>query len=208
MQRGDRPSQTVRGDCKTGQTHSTWFYNPARQRSLGAAARRSPPCAKGGQTVADGQGGLTAASVVNDTSRRVWASSARCPQSLSRRSPTAPFAQGSCLCCSTYNRPPRVDNKKLPRWGSFLLFTWFYCLARKRSMFAASRRLSSAEAVRCPDSRSSLCLSGHNRQRQRQERVQRHAAGGAGASRPRAHTAGESMAAAARCQDCTIAPSG
>ena len=163
-----------------------WFCCPAREH-------RSPPCAKGGQTVADGQGGLTAASVVNDTSRRVWASSARCPQSLSRRSPTAPFAQGSCLCCSTYNRPPRVDNKKLPRWGSFFAFHLVL--------------LSSAEAVRCPDSRSSLCLSGHNRQRQRQERVQRHAAGGAGASRPRAHTAGESMAAARR-QDCTIAPSG
>ena len=137
VQRGDRPSQTVRGDCKTGQTHSTWFYNPARQRSLGAAARRSPPCAKGGQTVADGQGGLTAASVVNDTSRRVWASSARCPQSLSRRSPTAPFAQGSRLCCSTYNRPPRVDNKKLPRWGSFFAFHLVL--------------LSSAEAVPCRD---------------------------------------------------------
>ena len=146
--------------------------------------QKSPPCAKGGQTVADGQGGLTAASVVNDTSRRAWASSAKCPQSFSRRSPTAPFAQGSRLCCSTYNRPPRVDNKKLPRWGSFFAFHLVL--------------LSSAEAVRCPDSRSSLCPSKHNRQRQRQERVQRHAAGGAGASRPRAHTAGESMAAAAR----------
>ena len=122
VQRGDRPSQTVRGDCKAGQTHSTWFYCPARQRSLGAASRRSPPCAKGGQTVADGQGGLTAVSVVNDTSRRAWASSAKCPQSLSRRSPTAPFAQGSRLCCPAYNQPPRVDNKKLPRWGSFFAF--------------------------------------------------------------------------------------
>ena len=111
--------------------------------------RKSPPCAKGGQTVADGQGGLTAASVVNDTSRRAWASSAKCPQSFSRRSPTAPFAQGSRLCCSTYNRPPRVDNKKLPRWGSFFAFHLVL--------------LPSAEAVRCPDSRSSLCLSGHNR---------------------------------------------
>ena len=133
VQRGDRLPKAVRGDCKAGQTHSTWFYNPARkrslavptrdrERSLGAAARRSPPCAKGGQTVADGQGGLTAVSVVNDTSRRAWASSAKCPQSLSRRSPTAPFAQGSRLCCSAYNQPPRVDNKKLPRWGSFFAF--------------------------------------------------------------------------------------
>ena len=122
VQRGDRLPKAVRGDCKAGQTHSTWFYDPARKRSMFAASRRSPPCAKGGQTVADGQGGLTAVSVVNDTSRRAWASSAKCPQSLSRRSPTAPFAQGSRLCCSAHNHPllrrwARIAKQPLPGDG-------------------------------------------------------------------------------------------
>ena len=44
-------------------------------------------------------------------------------QSLSRRSPTAPFAQGSRLCLSEHNGPS------------------LYCLARQRSMPAEALRL-------------------------------------------------------------------
>ena len=66
--------------------------------SMAVAARHSPPCAKGGQHGKAMQGGLS--SRVNDSAgfycrvrkHRLGAAS-RC-QSLSRRSPTAPFAQG------------------------------------------------------------------------------------------------------------------
>ena len=66
---------------------------------------RSPPCAKGGQHGKAMQGGLTALNPRDDTRCRVWLSLARCRQSLSRRSPTAPFAQGSRLCLSALGLP-------------------------------------------------------------------------------------------------------
>ena len=107
-----------------GHTFFAFLYTtgPARQRDMGAASRCSPPCAKGGQHGAAMQGGLTALSYMDDTSRRVWAWSARCPQSLSRRSPTAPFAQGSRLCCLAPNQPG------------------FCCRARQRNMTAEALR--------------------------------------------------------------------
>ena len=98
-----------------------WFCCPAREH-------RSPPCAKGGQHGRAMQGGLQ--SQANDSAgccdrvrehrltvrtpdreHRLGAEARR--QSLSRRSPTAPFAQGSLLCCPGHNRP------------------WFCCPARE-----------------------------------------------------------------------------
>ena len=96
-----------------------WFCCPAREH-------RSPPC--GGVAPLPYQGGLQ--SQVNDSAgccdrvrehrlavptrdreHRLGAEARR--QSLSRRSPTAPFAQGSLLCCPGHNRP------------------WFCCPARE-----------------------------------------------------------------------------
>ena len=66
------------------------------ERRLSAvAARHSPPCAKGGQTAAGGQGGLTALSCLDDISRRVWLSSAGSPTSL----------RSVARCGSTVRRP-------------------------------------------------------------------------------------------------------
>ena len=84
--------------------------------------REAPLVQRGDSMAKPCKGGLTALNCLDDTSCQVWDLVAGCPQSLSRRSPTAPFAQGSRLCCSAYNRPPPVDNKKLPRWGSFFAF--------------------------------------------------------------------------------------
>ena len=118
------------------------FCCPAREH-------RSPPCAKGGQHGRAMQGGLQSqandsagccdrvrehrlavptrdrehrlAVPTRDREHRLGAEARR--QSLSRRSPTAPFAQGRLLCCSAYNRPR------------------FCCPARERSMTAEALRL-------------------------------------------------------------------
>ena len=107
------------------------FCCPARKH-------RSPPCAKGGQHGRAMQGGLQ--SQANDSAgccdrvrehrltvrtpdreHRLGAEARR--QSLSRRSPTAPFAQGRLLCCPGNNRPR------------------FCCPVRERSMAVAARHL-------------------------------------------------------------------
>ena len=90
-----------------------WFCCPAREH-------RSPPCAKGGQHGRAMQGGLQSqandsagccdrvrehrlAIPTRDREHRLGAEARR--QSLSRRSPTAPFAQGSRLCLSASGLP-------------------------------------------------------------------------------------------------------
>ena len=94
-----------------------WFCCPAREH-------RSPPC--GGVAPLPYQGGLqsqandSAGCCDRDREHRLGAEARR--QSLSRRSPTAPFAQGRLLCCPGNNRPR------------------FCCPARERSL-----------AVRTPD---------------------------------------------------------
>ena len=110
---------------------------PARERSMPAEALRSPPCAKGGQHGKAMQGGLRSrandsagccdrvrehrlAVPTRDREHRLGAEARR--QSLSRRSPTAPFAQGSRLCCSAHNHPflwrwARIAKQPLPGDG-------------------------------------------------------------------------------------------
>ena len=117
-----------------------WLYCPARERNMAVRPpdRRhsaAPLVQRGDSMAKPCKGGLTALNCLDDTSCQVWDLVAGCPQSLSRRSPTAPFAQGSRLCCSAYNQPPPVDNKKnSPDGGVFLLSSQFYHPARKRSL--------------------------------------------------------------------------
>ena len=119
---GDSMATPCRGDCEAEGMIQLVFYCRVREHRLGVAARRSPPCAKGGQHGNAMQGGLTALNPRDDTRCRVWLSLARCRQSLSRRSPTAPFAQGSRLCCSAHNHPflwrwARIAKQPLPGDG-------------------------------------------------------------------------------------------
>ena len=141
-----------------------WLYCPARERSMAvrppdrersmtaqALGRRhstAPLVQRGGSMAKPCKGGLTALNCLDDTSCQVWDLVAGCPQSLSRRSPTAPFAQGSRLCriapnqrggsvsghsyCGgvtprTYCAPALGSEterkaKKLPQWGSFSFY--------------------------------------------------------------------------------------
>ena len=105
-----------------------WFCCPVREH-------RSPPCAKGGQHANPMQGGLTALSCLDDTRCRVWLSLARCRQSLSRRSPTAPFAQGR-----SGGRTAILSLVRCPDGHTFFAFLRTTGPARERSMGAAARR--------------------------------------------------------------------
>ena len=115
-----------------------WFCCPAREH-------RSPPCAKGGQHGNAMQGGLQ--SQANDSAgccdrvrehrlavptrvrqHRLGAAARR--QSLSRRSPTAPFAQGSRLCLSASSLP--TAQQKAPPMGE-LFCIWLGSVAQRGS---------------------------------------------------------------------------
>ena len=95
--------------CRDGHT----FFGPVSGRPYflclcrpNAAGQRKAPLVQRGDSMAQPcKGGLTALNCLDDTSCQVWDLVAGCPQSLSRRSPTAPFAQGSRLCCLAPNQP-------------------------------------------------------------------------------------------------------
>ena len=125
VQRGDRPPQAGRGDCEAGGMIQLVFYCRVREHRLAVPTR--------------------------DREHRLGAAARR--QSLSRRSPTAPFAQG--------RSGGRTAILSLPR-----------CTQRA---FSVARRQDCTIAP----------------------------SGRAGAPRPRAHTAGESMGAASRCPGVT-----
>ena len=123
-----RGRDAVPGDCR-------------RKAGCMKKGKEKPPLCKGGTDCQRQSGGIVKLDKPTQLGSIIQRGSAVWPSGPpDRRSPTAPFAQGSRLCCSAYNQPPRVDNKKLPRWGSFLLFTWFYDPARERSLAAAARR--------------------------------------------------------------------
>ena len=98
-------------------------------------AKKSPPCAKGGQHGNAMQGGLTALNPRDDTRCRVWLSLVRCRQSLSRRSPTAPFAQGR-----SGGRTAILSLVRCPDGHTFFAFLHRTCPARERSMGAEALR--------------------------------------------------------------------
>ena len=94
VQRGDSMAKPCRGDCEAGGMIQLVFYCRVREHRL---AVRTP-----------------------DREHRLGAEARR--QSLSRRSPTAPFAQGSRLCCSAHNHPflwrwARIAKQPLPGDG-------------------------------------------------------------------------------------------
>ena len=114
------------------------YMHPGKERN-GSGGSPQPPLCKGGTAWQGHAGGIVKpgnsnrlsfncparqrSMVVRSPDRQHNMPAAARRQSLSRRSPTAPFAQGRLLCLSEYNRLS------------------FNCPARQRSMGAASRCL-------------------------------------------------------------------
>ena len=150
-----------------------WLYCPARERSMAvrppdrernmtaqALGRRhstAPLVQRGDSMAKPCKGGLTALNCLDDTSCQVWDLVAGCPQSLSRRSPTAPFAQGSRLCGPASNQPqfllpgaaapPGCSVTLVPCRDSHTFFALARCACLgKESMTAQALGLPSAAA--------------------------------------------------------------
>ena len=130
-------------------SRSTEAPGPYSRGEYGSGGSPQPPLCKGGTDCQRQSGGIVKLDKPTQLGSIIQRGSAVWPSGPpDRRSPTAPFAQGSRLCCPAYNQPPPVDNKKLPRWGSFFAFI--------------SVLSSSAEAqFGCPDTgpaqKKSLC---------------------------------------------------
>ena len=98
VQRGDSMAQPCRGDCEAGGMIQLVFYCRERRLAVNPSVgvRRQLPLHKGAVFAFLHWAGPARQRSMGAAARR---------QSLSRRSPTAPFAQGSRLCLSALGQP-------------------------------------------------------------------------------------------------------